>query len=176
MNQCILNKCPESNQACETSHNTACTESCNQHNGFALQECPEFDCKSANIRNKIQNNYKTKTASLLSNIAEVNMDFRKSDIDNSGTPLNCDVDYEYTLYDKEDNVALFGNNTRKFEFELNANDCTYTLLNMGRSQTSEENDETLIGSTNFAQQSVSTAIRDSVSASKTGRTEAAVGT
>ena len=100
------------------------------------------------------------------------MDFRTSDIENSGTPLNCDVDYEYTLYDKEDKVALFGNNTRKFEFELNANDCTYTLLNMGISQTSESNIESSIGSTSFAEQSVSTAIRDSVSASKTGRTEA----
>ena len=43
----------------------------------------------------------------------------------------------------------YGNNRRKFEFELNANDCTYTLLNMGISQTSDENMESLISSQSF---------------------------
>ena len=175
--QTYKEECNRQCMATDTKTKEECTESCNQFSKFTLLKCPEFNCKSVNIKNKIQNNYKTKTASLLSNIADVNMDFRPSDIENSGTPLNCDVDYEYTLYDKEDNVALLGNNRRKFEFELNANDCTYTLLNMGISQTTDENIESLIGSTSFAfaEPTVSTDARDGVATSKIGKTEAAVG-
>ena len=43
---------------------------------------------------------------------------------------------------------------------------------MSISQTSDENMESLIGSQSFVEPSVSTDIRDSVSESKTGKTEA----
>jgi len=113
--------------------------------------------------------------SLKSNVLDVNMNFGPNDIENYDIPLNCDVYYGYTLYENENYKKLEGgqgNNKRKFKFELNANDCTYTLLNMGISQTSDENMESLIGSQSFVEPSVSTDIRDSVSESKTGKTEA----
>ena len=104
-------------------------------------------------------------SSLLS-VANVDMNFDRNNIVNSDTPLNCDVDYKYTLYDTDDKEILIGNNRRKFEFELNANDCTYTLLNMGISQcpghsmevcdkTTDNNRENSINSTIFAQRSIS---------------------
>ena len=132
-----------------------CRKSCNKVNEFSLQEeftlqeCSEFDCKSDNIKYKIQNNYNTKISSLLNDVANTDMNFQKSNIDNSSTPLNCDVDYEYTLFNSKGIEVLSGNNKRKFEFEKNV-DCTYTLLNMGISQTTEDNMESIIGSTSFA--------------------------
>ena len=96
----------------------------------------------------IQNNYNTKMSSLL-NASDVNMNFENDKIEYSGTPLNCNVDYSYTIYDTDGNEQLSGNNIRKFEFENNEGDCTYTLLNMGISQTAEDNIESRIASTSF---------------------------
>jgi hypothetical protein len=165
LNTCIHSKClnSENKADCDSDYNNSCIESCNNHNEFtlqeefalqlqeefALQECSEFDCKSDNIKYKIQNNYNTKTSSLLNDVVNTDMNFQKSNIDNSSTPLNCDVDYEYTLFNSKGIEVLSGNNKRKFEFEKNV-DCTYTLLNMGISQTTEDNMESIIGSTSFA--------------------------
>ena len=174
IDKCIKSKCPDLKTDCTSRHDQTCRESCNQHNGFALEECNEFDCKSTSIKNMIQNKYNEKMALLLG-ASEVNMNFPKSRIQNTDKDLNCDVEYTYTVYDTDGNSQLSGSNRRNFEFQENDADCTYTLLNMGISQMSEDNMESRIGSTNYVIPSANT-IRDEVSSSKTGKTEARTAT
>ena len=170
ISKCIKSKCPDSNSECISTSDEICRMSCNQHNGFTLQECLEFDCKTDIIKNTIQNNYDKKMASLLG-VEEVNMYFPMSKIQNiENEPLNCNVEYTYNVYDSDGNLETSGNNKRRFEFEKNL-DCTYTLLNMGISQiTEEDNIENRIGSTNYQLRTQN--LRDQVSSSKTGRTAA----
>jgi hypothetical protein len=173
--QCLKSKCPDLKTDCTSRHDNTCREDCNKHNGFTLDKCrPDFDCKSNSIRNTIQDNYNNKM-SLLLNASEVNMNFPKANIENTDTELNCDVKYTYVVYDSDGNEKLSGNNIRNFKFEKNELDCSYTLLNMSMSQGSEDNMETSIGSIDYVLPNPNS-IRDQVSSSKTGKTEASSAT
>ena len=172
--KCHKNMCPDSQEDCISSNEQTCIESCNQHNEFTLLKCPEFDCKDDEIIYRIQSKYNTKMASLL-NADEVSMNFPKRKIHNTDTELNCNVEYNYSIYHRDDSEES-GSNTRNFGFEKNDLDCTYTLLNMSMGSMSEDSSdataETRIGSINFVLPNTNR-IRDQVSDSRTGKSEAA---
>ena len=173
IDQCLKSKCLDLNTDCTSIYDNTCRKDCNKHNGFTLDKCPDFDCKSNSIKNTIQDNYNNKM-SLLLNASEVNMNFPKANIENTDTELNCDVKYTYVVYDSNGNEKLSGNNIRNFKFEKNDLDCSYTLLNMSMGQVSEENMESNVGSIDYKlpNQNPNYIKNQVLSSSKTGKTEA----